>query len=182
MSTKLKVINLFGGPGAGKSTTRASLFSIMKVNGINVEEVTEYAKDKTWEENRVALSDQLYLLGNQNYKLSRLQDKVEWVVSDSPILLGIHYSLPDYLPSTFKSLVYELWDRYDNYNFFIDRGNKPYSPIGRNQTSNEAKNIDNSIRCMLQGDTGHPINYRIVNWDGINTANQIYKKIFVDVS
>ena len=47
-----KVINLFGGPGAGKSTTAAGLFYEMKVRDIKCELVTEYAKDMTYEKQR----------------------------------------------------------------------------------------------------------------------------------
>lgn len=50
------VINLFGGPGSGKSTGAAYIFSQLKMKGINCELITEYAKDKTWEKNFVALS------------------------------------------------------------------------------------------------------------------------------
>lgn len=170
---KLKVINLFAGPGAGKSTLRADLFGLMKKNKKDVEEVTEFAKDKTWEKNFSALSDQLFVLANQNRRLDRLKDQVEWVVSDTPILLGIHYKTPDYLPNTFEDLIFELWDTYENYNFFIER-NHPYDPTGRNQTEDEAREIDSSIIHMLEyndipftkvlsGDTAH---------------YQIYQKVF----
>ena len=162
---KLKVINLFAGPGAGKSTLRADLFGLMKKNQKDVEEVTEFAKDKTWEKNFSALSDQLFVLANQNRRLDRLKDQVEWVVSDSPILLGIHYKTPDYLPNTFEDLIFELWDTYENHNFFIER-NHPYDPTGRNQNEEEARAIDASIIRMLDfneipftkvlsGDTAH---------------------------
>lgn len=40
------VINLFGQPGAGKSTGAAYIFSQLKLRGINAELVTEFAKDK----------------------------------------------------------------------------------------------------------------------------------------
>lgn len=39
---KIRRINLFAGPGAGKSTACAQLFSRMKLAGFNVEQVTEY--------------------------------------------------------------------------------------------------------------------------------------------
>ena len=39
------VINLFGAPGAGKSTGAAYIFSLLKMYGINAELITEYAKD-----------------------------------------------------------------------------------------------------------------------------------------
>lgn len=145
---KLKVINLFGGPGVGKSTARAGLFSLMKKAGVNCEEVTEYAKDVTWDNNPDKLADQLYILAKQNRKLERLRGKVDWVISDSPILLSLHYAPLDYFPSSFQSLVKEIWESYENYNFVIDRFG-PYSPIGRNQTEAEAKVIDAQIVDML---------------------------------
>ena len=43
------VVNLFGVPGAGKSTGAAYIFSKLKLVGINAELITEFAKDKVWE-------------------------------------------------------------------------------------------------------------------------------------
>jgi ATP:corrinoid adenosyltransferase len=67
----MKVINIFAGPCAGKSTTAAGLFYLMKVSGYNVELVTEYAKDMTWEGRHNILGDQLYILAKQNRRLER---------------------------------------------------------------------------------------------------------------
>ena len=145
---KLKVINLLAGPGAGKSTTRAGLFYKMKTEKILCEEVTEYAKDVTWDENFSVLSDQLFVLANQNRRLDRLKGKVDWVISDSPLLLSIHYATPDYLPSTFRNLAFDLWNSYDNYNFFIKR-TKAYVQSGRTQTESEAREIDDNILRLL---------------------------------
>ena len=39
------VVNLFAGPGSGKSTTCAGLFSKLKLAGIYCEMVLEYAKE-----------------------------------------------------------------------------------------------------------------------------------------
>jgi adenylate kinase family enzyme len=39
-----KVINLFGGPGCGKSTLAARIFSILKLKDISCELINEYAK------------------------------------------------------------------------------------------------------------------------------------------
>ncbi len=170
---KLKVINLFAGPGAGKSTLRADLFGLMKKNQKDVEEVTEFAKDKTWEKNFSALADQLFVLANQNRRLDRLKDQVEWVVSDSPILLGVHYKTPEYLPKNFENLIFELWDTYENYNFFIER-NHPYVTKGRNQGEEIAKQIDDSIIKMLN-DRGVPF----ISLKSSDTAHyQIYKEVF----
>lgn len=49
---KMLVVNLFGTPGAGKSTGVAYIFSNLKMRGINAELVTEFAKDMVWEDNK----------------------------------------------------------------------------------------------------------------------------------
>lgn len=47
---KTKYINVLGGPGVGKSTTAAYVFSEMKRMGLSVEYVPEVAKDFVWED------------------------------------------------------------------------------------------------------------------------------------
>ena len=48
------IVNLFGVPGAGKSTGAAYIFSQLKMAGVNAELMPEFAKDKVWEENKEA--------------------------------------------------------------------------------------------------------------------------------
>ena len=59
------LINLFGGPGAGKSTGAAYIFSQLKMAGVNAELVTEFAKDKVWEGNKEVFKNQAYIFGKQ---------------------------------------------------------------------------------------------------------------------
>lgn len=146
----MKVINLFGGPGVGKSTTAAGLFSLMKKQRMNVELVTEYAKDMTWEGRHNILQDQIYITAKQNRKLHRLRDhKVDYVITDSPLLLGIMYMPFDYY-STYPNLVLEIFNSYDNVNYFIKR-EVEYDTTGRNQTLEEAKDIDLKLLQFLDG-------------------------------
>ena len=85
------VINLFGAPGSGKSTGAAEIFAALKKKGINAELVTEFAKDKTWEHNMLALGCQEYIFGKQSYRLRRCRDDVEVIVTDSPLPLSLIY-------------------------------------------------------------------------------------------
>lgn len=140
------VINLFAGPGAGKSTTAAGLFYAMKKKGMSVELVTEYAKDRVWEEHQSIFQDQVYLTAKQNRRLRRLQGKVKYVVTDSPILLGQYYSA--LLPV--RDLTDWLHSLYDNLNIFINR-TKPYVQTGRNETYEEALKADEGIKKLLEG-------------------------------
>ncbi len=148
--TKLKVLNLFGGPGCGKSTLATGVFSRLKIAGISCEYVSEYAKVLTWECRSEALSDQLYILAKQNRSLARLEGKVEWAISDSPLLLGIHYTQPGYLGGSFEAIVTRLFNGYINHNFFVSR-TKKYTREGRIQTEHEADSISESIFWDLQG-------------------------------
>lgn len=140
------VINLFGGPGSGKSTTAAGIFFKLKLMGVNCELVTEYAKDMVWREmSQSAFEDQLYITAKQNHRLERLRNKVDIAITDSPLLLSLIYSEENYLEGKFKDMVSSLWNKYENYNFFIVR-RKKYNPIGRNQTEKESDKISLDIR------------------------------------
>jgi adenylate kinase family enzyme len=46
------LVNLYGAPGSGKSTGAAYIFSKLKMAGVDAELVTEFAKDKVWEESK----------------------------------------------------------------------------------------------------------------------------------
>lgn len=143
----MKVVNLFGGPGTGKSTIAADLFALMKWKNMNVELVTEYAKDLTWENRHDILKDQLYVLSKQNRKLLRLEGQVEWVITDSPIIMGLAYVPPDYFPN-FTSLAEDVWCSYHNINFFLER-KKNYHQVGRSQTEDEARSLDGKIENLM---------------------------------
>ena len=80
------LVNLFGSPGTGKSTGAAYIFSQLKMRGINAELVTEFAKDKVWEESKAVFNNQAYIFGKQYFRISRCADKVDVVITDSPRL------------------------------------------------------------------------------------------------
>jgi len=166
----MKIINLFAGPGSGKSTTAAGLFHKMKIEGCNVEMVTEYAKDMTWENRHNVLSDQLYLLAKQNRRIHRLEGKVDYVVTDSPIIMGVVYTDPKYYPSFFK-MIGEIFHSYNNCNFFLHRP-ETYSEVGRNQTLTDAKILDTKIIKLLEE---YEINYKEINVTDKNLFDKIMK-------
>ena len=140
------VVNLFAGPGSGKSTTCAGLFAKLKLAGVNCEMALEYAKDKVWEESNKVLDDQIYVFGKQLHRIFRLKDKVEVIITDSPILLSIIYDKTK--NPYFSALVLDQFKNFDNRNYFIDR-DTVYNPKGRLQTEEEAKEIDRVLLDLL---------------------------------
>ena len=147
----MKVINLFGGPGVGKSTVAADLFAMMKREGHNVELVNEYAKEVTWEGHFSYLDDEFYILAHQNRRLVRLKDKVDYVITDSPILLGLAYTPSNYYPQYFSKFIHEVWNSYDNINIVLQRELKKYIEAGRNQKYEEALVKDKMMVTLLEG-------------------------------
>lgn len=168
------VINLFAGPGSGKSTTCAGVFAKLKLAGINCEMALEYAKDKVWENSHEVLDDQIYVFGKQLHRIFRLKDKVEVVITDSPLLLSILYDKSEnpYL----RDLVLDQFNKFDNRNYFIHR-NTIYNPKGRLQTESEAKEIDKVLIDLLGK---FEVDYKTVDKD--NAADVIFKEIMEELS
>lgn len=160
----MKVVNLFGGPGAGKSTTAAGLFCAMKHHGYRVELVTEYAKDIVWADRHKELNDQLYITAKQHHRIFLLKDKVEFCITDSPIVMSLVYSR--IMPSSFHPFVKDLFREYDNMAVMLNR-TKPYVLFGRSQTEEEAKDLDRQIHTLVR--TLVPPN-KILTTDGNQNA------------
>lgn len=143
------VVNLTGAPGAGKSTGAATIFAELKKAGVNAELVTEFAKDKTWERNITALGCQEYIFGKQSYRLCRCREDVDVIVTDSPLPLGLIYNTNPALDYHFTEVVMNVFNTYENINFFINRV-KPYNPKGRNQTEKESDQISTMIKDLYK--------------------------------
>lgn len=141
---RLKVINLWAGPGAGKSTLAAGLFNLMKNRGYSVELVVEWAKEAVYEERLTTLSDnQLYVLAKQDQRLRRLIGKSVYAITDSPLPLSLLYRADSgpFSEDWFKDTVLRTWRSYENVNVIVERV-KPYSTQGRTQSAIEAQKID----------------------------------------
>jgi hypothetical protein len=140
------IVNMWGGPGTGKSTITAQVFSQLKWAGANAELVTEAAKELVWEKHHNLLSDQFYVSAMQNRRLQRLVGQVDYIVTDSPLLLSAHYAR-DY-PPDFHRFMEHVWNGYTNINFFLLR-RKKYQPIGRMQDEAGAIAIDVELQRYL---------------------------------
>lgn len=144
------VINLWGAPGSGKSTLAAELFATMKKRGLNIELVTEFAKDMTWENNMTAIGCQEYIFGNQSWRLERLRDKVDFVIIDSPLPLSILYNNDKRInKNDFSNVVMDIFNSFENVNYVVKR-KYAYIENGRNQSEKESDDIhDNMMKLLI---------------------------------
>lgn len=145
----MKVINFFGCPGAGKSTTAAALFAFMKNKGLNVELVTEYFKELVWENTAKKTTDYLYVLANQNRRLERLRDKVDYIVTDCPLLLvGFYATKYGKHIDIVSNLSRDMYNTYDNINFLISAP-KEISSSGRIHSLEESLQLGQEMMAYL---------------------------------
>jgi hypothetical protein len=147
-------INLYAGPGSGKSTTAAWLFSELKVLGYSIELTSEYVKAWSYSRRPINQFDQIYLLGKQmQYEYRYISNGVKNIVTDSPVLLSCIYAELYYPDLGIHKPMTEIAQAYENshpgLNIFLDRGEKFYDSNGRYQTYEEAKMVDKLILDKL---------------------------------
>lgn len=149
-----KVISLYGGPGTGKSTTAAGVFSKLKLLGINCEYVQEYAKDKAWEFGNTlngtpkVFRAQEYIFAKQHFRMRRCAEDVDLIVTDCPLLLSLIYMPEDFDLPSLRSVILDAYNLYDNFNVFLSRV-KGYNPKGRFQSEDKARELDEKILTEL---------------------------------
>lgn len=151
-------INIFGGPGTGKSTLASGLFYHLRTNGYhNVELLPEPAKDFVFngELNKIS---QRTLFEIQAKRMSSMEKSgVPIVICDSPLLLNKVYSTWDVdeglARDEFHIEVEAEHACYENYNLVLERVHR-YQTIGRVQNLTDAEIVHNSIVSMLNT-SGH---------------------------
>lgn len=154
-SRRLKVINLFGAPGVGKSAVRSGVFWLMKSHHLSVEEVSEYAKylllsGRKWQ----LTEEQVYLFAKQHHKQLVIERTgYEYAVTDSPLHLCPFYAPEGYL-AAFPALVDEAYTRFENINFFLTRQledeNCVFENRGRAHDRLASAEKEQELRAFLQ--------------------------------
>ena len=150
------IISMYGGPGAGKSTSAAYLYYLLKAAGESVELVREYVKAWAWEGRKINNYDAIYFLGKQVRHESMLFGKVKWIVTDSPIFMNLYYATLYCTPTItegVKSAVLSfnkqtIEDGHKHHHVMLHRAHQ-YDPDGRYQTEAEALGIDVGVEKML---------------------------------
>lgn len=167
------LVNLYGPPGSGKSTGAAYIFSQLKMRGVNAELITEYAKEKVWEGAENVLKNQAYIFGKQFHYISRLEEKVDVAVTDSPLLLSTIYNQDKKrLGPEFDALVKRVDKSYMHRLDLLIKRTKPYNTKGRLQTEQESDALFFKIKELLDSSdicytliSGEKERYdEIVNW------------------
>jgi hypothetical protein len=170
---KTKFINLFGAPGAGKSTVAAGVYSQLSQRGYDVELVPEFAKELVWEDNASALTNQAYVTARQFYMIHRLDGQCRWVITDSPALLGAAYCTQDYPQCYIDTLKWYHSQTDSNMNYLIERADSVvFQQKGRVHSEHESAMVHDRITTLLESTE---VEFQL--YDNLNAIHHIVRDV-----
>ena len=147
---KTIVINIYGGPGAGKSTAAAGVFYELKKIGYNCGLVTEMATELVYDEAFNVINDQVYLFGEQWHRTFRMLGKVDFIVTDSPLLLNIVYNRQK--DEDFDRFIISRIHKLESLDFFVNRSDI-FSNVGRIHNFEQSKEVDKTIKELAKANS-----------------------------
>lgn len=152
------VVNLLGEPGAGKSVTAAGVFYELSINNFRAEVIPEVAKGYAWETpkdpatgralSHPIFTQQIFLLGEQNRVLKRVEGQREIAIMECPLIMGAIYKPDDYFEH-FVPLVLEQFHYYRNVNILLERTHA-FDPEGRVHDESESSGVRSKLKDFLQ--------------------------------
>lgn len=146
----MKVINLIGAPSSGKTTNAAGVFKQIKLLHKNAFLVSEYAKELTYL-GTLDDTNQETILKEQNRRQDMLRGKVDYAITDSPLILGLYYSEERKEDSQeFKKKCLDTFNSYENINFFlVPHENQVFEISGRIHDEEQSKLIKYRLEEIL---------------------------------
>jgi predicted ATPase len=168
------VINIIGGPGAGKSTLYSFIYAKMKIRKISVEQVQEFAKKLVWAGNFEELDNQYHVSKCQYNELKSVYGKVRFVITDGSLIHGLYYN--QYNPTNVcdriitERKILEMYHSFNNINILLTRGAFPYEQAGRIQNAEEALHVDKTLVEIMDQNN---ISYRAFSSDETQVDSMI---------
>lgn len=154
-SNKIRRVNFFAGPGAGKTTVAARAFAEIKMRGYDAEHIAEFVKTMAHEGRFPQSMDQVHIFGEQIHREDVALRHVDVIVTDCPMLMCCAYALMYDAPGA-KHLV-EIAKEYDQMfpalNLCIER-TVDYVDKGRYQNLDQAREFDKHMVRVLDEHVG----------------------------
>jgi hypothetical protein len=148
-----KIINIIGGPGCDKSLFSSAIILNLNLRNKSVEQIPDYAKALVWQKNFDALKNQYQVAQRQFEMLDLLDGQVQYLVTECALMQVLYYNdtytenICDIAKTHHQILSW--YNRHDNINILVERGDKKYVQTGRFQNEEEARNIDRALHAML---------------------------------
>jgi predicted GTPase len=149
---KTKNILLYGAPSSGKSSLAALVFGLLKLKNCNTELIREYAKDLVWagQDMKTAGVDvELDIFVNQHKREKLVKGKVDYMVTDSPLLLNAFYSHNEYAKKVAEASLGE-----NDFHFWLTKAADHHENSGRSHALEESLIVDRQMRKFLTEECG----------------------------
>ena len=152
---KTTVVNFIAAPSVGKSLMSALTFAEIKSRNFSCELIQEYAKTLVWQERFEELNVQYQVSLNQYNMIKAVQNKVQFAVCDSPLLIGLYYNrtFPTNVCNIEKTeaFIKQKMQEFHNVYIFLQRNeNHPYETVGRIHNEQESKQIQDDLAQLLK--------------------------------
>lgn len=148
-----KVINIIGGPGCDKSLYSSAIILNLNLRQKSVEQIPDYAKSLVWQKDFESLKNQYQIAQRQFEMIDLLDGQVQYLVTECPLPQVLYYNenYADNICDVAKTRLHilEWYQRHDNLNILVERGDKKYSHTGRFQDEEQAREIDKALKKIL---------------------------------
>jgi hypothetical protein len=171
----IRRINLYAGPGAGKSTTAASLYAALNRAGAHmgfkVALVTEFIKEEMVYSNQFPEGyDQVWIFGNQIHREDKALRHHDFIVTDSPLPLSVAYTSKHGQPAwqEMGAIAAKFEKDFPSLNIILDREGIQYETGTRYQDLTGAVEMDKIIHKVVSDTTQGDFHvFRTVDFDEI---------------
>ncbi len=146
------IVNLFGGPGIGKSRVALELTGRLKSQGFDAEYVDEWIKEAAWLGYHDLFNQPDVIAANQRRKLETVKQHCTIVVTDCPLILTVpyaKYNVKKWPHESFSAMVTTLFNQYNNYNVWLERNPTIFKQTGRRETLSDATKLDSLIKEFI---------------------------------
>lgn len=166
------VINLIGAPGVGKTIFSALIFAELKIKGYTAEYVPEFVKSLVWKGDIETIHNQYYVSTRQYALLKAVNNKVQFIVTDGSLFLGIYYNRhwKENVSNVEKTdrRIKEYLSEFNNQYIFLKRGDFKFEQEGRIHTNEQSWSIQDELENLLKS-------------EGINYTEYISNKSNLDL-
>jgi hypothetical protein len=146
------IINLYGGPCAGKSVAAARLYSHLSANSLNVELVREYIKDWIYEGIEPTPDDAVSIFGGQLRAETRALSSNDIIITDCPLAIPVYYA------REYREALTHVWHKRRERNkqqgiaeldIWVTRGDYDFKENGRFHNEVQSLEIDGEMSDFL---------------------------------